>query len=83
MKVSGRLAVDTNAVIAYRAGIPEVCSLVERADIILLPVIVLGELFYGAANDIWIAAACMEFGAALLSRDTHFGYISNLQVINW
>ena len=40
LKVSGRLAVDTNAVIAYR----EVCTLIEGADILFLPVVVLGEL---------------------------------------
>ncbi|MGQ9630272.1 MAG: type II toxin-antitoxin system VapC family toxin [bacterium] len=50
LKVNGRLAVDTNAVIAYREGVPEVCALIEGADIILLPVIVLGELLYGAVN---------------------------------
>jgi len=30
-----RLAVDTNAVIEYRAGVAEVCSLIESADIII------------------------------------------------
>lgn len=50
MKENGKLAVDTNAVIAYREGVPEVCSFIEGADIILLPAIVLGELLYGAAN---------------------------------
>ena len=30
----GRLAVDTNAVIAYRDGIPIVCILIEEADIL-------------------------------------------------
>lgn len=50
LKVNGRLAVDTNAVISYRAGVPEVCNLIEAADIILLSVVVLGELLYGAAN---------------------------------
>jgi len=38
LRANGKLAVDTNAVIAYRQGIPEVCSLIEGADIILLPV---------------------------------------------
>ena len=131
MKANGNLAVDTNAIIAYRQGIPEVCSLIEGADTILLPVIVLGELFYGAANstrpqeneqatrkflaqsvlvaideiiaaryadvrlelkkkgrpipenDIWIAAICLELGALLLSRDSHFDHVPNLQVMNW
>ena len=48
--MNGRLAVDTNAVIAYRAGIPKVCDLIEEADGIFLPVTVLGELLYGAVN---------------------------------
>ncbi len=50
MKVNGRLAVDTNAVIAYREGIYEVCTLIDEADVIILPVTVLGELLYGALN---------------------------------
>ena len=32
MKASGRLSVDTNAVIAYREGIPTVCTLIEGAE---------------------------------------------------
>ena len=48
--MNGKLAVDTNAVIAYRSGVPKVCDLTEGADRILLPVTVLGELLYGAAN---------------------------------
>jgi len=32
-KMNGPLAVDTNAVIEYRAGDPDVCRLVEGADI--------------------------------------------------
>ena len=50
MRANGKLAVDTNAVIVYREGVSEVCDLIEGADRILLPVIVLGELFYGAIN---------------------------------
>ena len=50
MKASGRLSVDTNAVIAYREGIPTVCTLVEGADLLFLPVVVMGELLYGAFN---------------------------------
>ena len=131
MKASGRLAVDTNAVIAYREGILTVCALIESADILFLPVIVLGELLYGAINsaqpqkneqavrkfltqsvlipideaiaaryatvrlelkktghpipenDIWVAAACLELGVPLLSRDSHFDYVRGLEVINW
>jgi len=50
LKAIGKLALDTNAVIAYREGISEVCKLVEEADIIILPVTVIGELLYGALN---------------------------------
>ena len=50
MKVNGKLAIDTNAVIAYREGISEVCKLIDEADMIILPVTVLGELLYGALN---------------------------------
>ena len=47
----GKLAVDTNAVIAYREGIVTVCTLIEGADILFLPVVVvMGELLYGALN---------------------------------
>ncbi len=52
MKANGRIAVDTNAVIAYREGISEVCGLIDEADLIILPVTVLGELLYGALNSI-------------------------------
>ena len=131
MTVNGRLAVDTNAVIAYREGIPEVCNLIEGADAILLPATVLGELLYGAANsahpqkneqsvrkflaqsvlmpidesiatryasvrlqlkrkgrpipenDVWIAASCLELGVALLTQDTHFDFVPDLQALNW
>jgi len=50
LKANGRLAVDTNAVIAYREGINEVCKLIDEADVIILPVTVIGELLYGALN---------------------------------
>jgi len=48
--VNGRLAVDTNAVIAYREAIPDVCALIDTTDSIFLPAVVLGELLYGANN---------------------------------
>lgn len=50
MKANGRLALDTNAVIAYREGIPAICTIMDNIDILFLPVIVLGELRYGAIN---------------------------------
>ncbi|MFQ6062106.1 MAG: PIN domain-containing protein [Methanosarcinales archaeon] len=50
MRENGKLMLDTNAVIAYREGILEVCTLIEGAEMLFLPVIVLGELLYGALN---------------------------------
>lgn len=50
LKANGRLAVDTNAVIAYREGIQDICTIIDNIDTLFLPVIVLGELIYGALN---------------------------------
>ena len=50
MKVSGRVSVDINAVIAYMKSIPTVCTSVKRVDLLFLLVVVLGELLYGALN---------------------------------
>ncbi len=49
-KENGRVADDSNAVIAYREGVPEVCRLVDEAKILFMPATVLGELLYGALN---------------------------------
>lgn len=48
--MSGKLAVDTNAVIAYREGIEAVCLFVDHADLVVVPAAVLGELLFGALN---------------------------------
>ncbi len=50
MKANGKIAVDTNAVIAYRAGVSEVCRLIRATEVVLVPAPVVGELFYGALN---------------------------------
>lgn len=52
MKVNSKLAVDTNAVIAYREGVYKVCEVIEEADTLFLPAVVLSELLYGAANSV-------------------------------
>jgi hypothetical protein len=44
LKANGKIATDTNAVIAYRAGVPQVCAIIKAADIILVPAPVVGEL---------------------------------------
>ena len=46
--MSGSLALDSNAVIAYRAGNPQAASVIEAADHLLLPLPALGELLFGA-----------------------------------
>lgn len=48
--MTGKIVVDSNTVIAFREGISSVCSTIYEADTIFLPVVVLGELFYGALN---------------------------------
>lgn len=131
MKASGKVAVDSNAVVAYREGIPTVCRLVDDAKVLFMPITVLGELLYGAMNskrraeneeavhafcsqcmpiysdeavarryaatrlklkrqgwpipenDIWIAAACLEVDATLVSDDDHFSGIDGLDIVGW
>ncbi len=126
-----RLAIDSNAFIAYRAGNVKVRALFEQVRLLFFPVIVMGELMYGAKNsirsednvsavndfckqsmpiyvdesvaerycdirlllkqkgtpipenDIWIAASCIDVGAALLSNDDHFSRIEGLTLIGW
>ena len=46
--MTGNLVLNSNAVIAYRAGNTEVCTLIDEAGKSFLPVIVLGELYFGA-----------------------------------
>lgn len=33
------------------------------------------------SNDIWIAAQCLEYEFTLLTRDSHFRFVSNLDVL--
>ncbi|MFZ1082506.1 MAG: type II toxin-antitoxin system VapC family toxin [Candidatus Kryptoniota bacterium] len=48
--MNGKLVVDANAFIAYRLGNPAAVRLINAADVLFLPVVVYGELLYGAAN---------------------------------
>jgi hypothetical protein len=50
LKATGKLALKANAVITCREGISDVCSHVNKADVIILPVIVVGDLLFGALN---------------------------------
>jgi tRNA(fMet)-specific endonuclease VapC len=47
-KELGDQALDTNAIIAYRRGDPLVAAWIENCAAILFPVVVVGELEYGA-----------------------------------
>ena len=47
--MTGNLAVDTNAVIAYRADIAGAAEVIDAAECVMLPLPVLGELLFGAA----------------------------------
>jgi predicted nucleic acid-binding protein len=123
-----RVMLDTNAYTALLAGDGRVADELARSEAILVPAIVVGELFDGfrggtrnqenrlmlerfrnkprtvlvpvtdatadwfalikqmlrrkgrpiPVNDIWIAAACMEHGARLISFDSHFADIDGL-----
>ena len=50
MSASGRFLLDTNIVIALLEGDEGVLSNLDHAAEVLVPVIVLGELFFGAAK---------------------------------
>lgn len=48
MKANGKLAVDSNAFIAYCEGVTEVCRIIDETAMLFMPLAVLGELLYGA-----------------------------------
>ena len=35
------------------------------------------------ANDVWIAALCLQHGLPLLSRDRHFDFVTGLRRLDW
>lgn len=126
----GRL-LDTNAVIALFATDPGIGAHLSNKVDILVPIIAVGELFYGAEksaratanrarvrdfitrrrvllcdvetsgyygqikralrlkgrpipdNDIWIAAIALQHGLILVTRDSHFQEVDNLQIEGW
>ena len=85
MKASGRLSADTNAVIAYRDGIPTVCALIDDTIAIRYATLCLQLKKIGRPileNDIRVAATCIELGVPLLIRDGHFDRVHGLEVIN-
>jgi hypothetical protein len=50
MKMNGRILLDTNIVIAVFSGEESIQRYIEKANEIFIPVIVIGELYFGAYN---------------------------------
>ncbi len=50
MKGNGKLVIDSNAYIAYRAGNNNILKIIDEAKLLFLPAPVLGELLFGAKN---------------------------------
>ena len=48
--MNGKWAIDTNAYIDARRGIPAVTQLLDAAEEVYLPAPVMGEILYGAMN---------------------------------
>jgi tRNA(fMet)-specific endonuclease VapC len=82
-----RLALDTSAYSALMRGHRDVVALVRRADAILLPAIVAGELFYGfrrgsrleensARLEAFLATTSVELLPVSLTTADRFGRIS-------
>lgn len=46
--MAGRLVLDTNIVIAHIHGDPAIAEMLRRFEEVLIPSVVLGELYYGA-----------------------------------
>ena len=72
--MNGNLALDTNAVIAYRAGVAQAVAPIEEAERVFLPLVVLGELLYGAdisarPDENRQAVRAVEDGCVLLEPD--------------
>lgn len=123
-----RLCLDTSAYSQFKRGDPQVVDLIDRAEWLGVPVVVLGELAVGfrqgtrrrenqsaledfladpvvdvlpvdedmagiyadivldlkkagtplPANDIWIAAVAVRYGATVLTYDQHFRSIARV-----
>jgi tRNA(fMet)-specific endonuclease VapC len=129
--MNGRYLLDTNIIIAFFTGEPDVRKGLAKAEEVFLPSIAIGELHYGAKksdkweenliridelvltnvvlacdvetarrygeiknalrikgrplpeNDIWIAALARQHDLVLVTRDTHFEQIDDLNMTTW
>jgi tRNA(fMet)-specific endonuclease VapC len=60
--MSGRYLLDTNIVIALWANDATVTHQLAGADEVFVPIIVLGELYYGARKSAWSATNIAQIG---------------------
>ncbi len=65
--MSGRFLLDTNAAISYGAKEMSIVKIIDDADEVFIPSIVLGELFYGAENSGRVEANRREVETLALS----------------
>jgi tRNA(fMet)-specific endonuclease VapC len=127
----GIFLLDTTAAIALIGNEPLLLAILGGADRVVIPVAVVGELYYGALksgrqaenlarveallaaniiveatvdtamhygrirqqlqakgrpipeNDIWIAAAALQHGLAVITRDAHFAEVDGLNTVGW
>lgn len=65
--MSGTFLLDTNAAIARMAGDVAILSLLNSADEVFIPVVVLGELYYGAQKSGRVQTNLMQVETLALS----------------
>ncbi len=65
--MSGRFLLDTNAAIARVSGEPAILTLLEGADEVFVPIIALGELYYGAEKSVRVRANIVQIETISLS----------------
>jgi len=79
-----RLALDTNRYVDLAAGDPAVVSLVERAEAVAVPFVVIAERQLRQqgtpvpTNDLWFAALTIQHELVLCTRDAHFRHLAQL-----
>nr|WP_222927708.1 PIN domain-containing protein [Biomaibacter acetigenes] len=68
MKMNGRILLDTNIVIAVFSGEESIQRYIEKANEIFIPVIVIGELYFGAYNSMNMERNIEKIDALLLTQ---------------
>jgi tRNA(fMet)-specific endonuclease VapC len=82
--MNGRYLLDTNVIIAFFAGEGRVRAGLDEADEVFLSSTAIGELYYGARKsskpDENLAR---QHELTLVTRDTHFEQIDDLNATTW